>query len=267
MPSGAPPSGWEARRSSPQNSRHRRWKPWILIAATILCGAAGFAYSTAQQTLYASTSSVLYLPTPGSSTKSVAGDWGITRAPLAESTEFAGLVLRSLNPRIPGLTPSQLQKQTTVAAIPAGNGLQFTVSDPKSLGAQRLADGYSSEFPVYLAAHTPNPELQSTIVGLNDVKYKLANTPAGTSQVQIVEWRANEILYTAKIKEIEATVVPTRLTSTLPHPGSSPVQTQPNTARTIAIGALIGFVFGTLLTLLLYIFNSGAPTPPRAVVG
>ena len=131
-----------------------------------------------------------------------------------------------------------------------------------------LADAYSSEFPVYLAAHTPNPDAASPrSVGLNDVKYKLANTPAGTSQVQIVEWRANEILYNAKIKEIEATVVPTRLTSTLPHPGSSPVQTQPNTARTIAIGALIGFVFGTVLTLLMYIFNTGAPTPPRAVVG
>ena len=36
----------------------------------------------------------------------------------------------------------------------------------------------------------------------------------------------------------------------MPHPGSTPVQTQPKATRTIAIGAFIGFVFGIMLAFL-----------------
>ncbi len=59
-------------------------RKWIVILVTILFGVAGFLYSMHQQKLYASTSSVLYIPSPtasGSSTKGVASDWGITYAP------------------------------------------------------------------------------------------------------------------------------------------------------------------------------------------
>ncbi len=96
-------------------------RKWIVILVTILFGVAGFLYSMHQQKLYASTSSVLYIPSatsPGSSTKGVASDWGITYAPLAESTVFAAQVLRSLKVPIAGLSPTQLQKDTTVTAIP-----------------------------------------------------------------------------------------------------------------------------------------------------
>lgn len=250
---------------------YRRWKPWIVVAATILCGVAGFAYSAQQQTLYGSTSAVLYLPNPGttggSSTKGIAGEWGVTYAPFAESTEFAALVLHSLNPPIPGLTSTQLQNHTTVVSIPAGDGLEFTVSDAKSLDAQMLANAYSREFPVYLAAHTPNPTLQAATSHLNDVRFKIANAPVGTPQTQIIQWKTIGALYEAKIKEIEATTVPTRVTSTVPHSASAPVQTQPNTVQTIAVGALIGFLFGTVLMLIVYLLDTGAPSPPRAVAG
>ena len=111
--------------------------------------------------------------------------------------------------------------------------------------------------------------LESGIHGVccDAVEFKLANTPATTSQSQVVEWKATEALFEAKIKEIEGTTVPAQITSTVAHPGSSPVQTQPNTPRMIALGALIGFALGAMLTLIRYISDGGAPAPPRAVVG
>ena len=39
-------------------------RKWIVILVTILFGVAGFLYSMHQQKLYASTSSVLYIPSP-----------------------------------------------------------------------------------------------------------------------------------------------------------------------------------------------------------
>ncbi len=87
---------------------HRRWNPWIVIAATILFGVVGFAYSTQQPKLYASTSSVLYNPSAAatsSSSNGAANNWGATYTPFAQSTDVATQVLQSLHPSIPGLTP------------------------------------------------------------------------------------------------------------------------------------------------------------------
>ena len=94
-----------------------------------------------------------------------------------------------------------------------------------------------------------------------------ANAPVGTPQTQIIQWKNYRGPYEAKIKEIEATTVPTRVTSTVPHSASAPVETQPNTVQTIAVGALIGFLFGTVLMLIVYLLDTGAPSPPRAVAG
>ncbi len=65
-----------------------------------------------------------------------------------------------------------------------------------------------------------------------------------------MQWTTNKALYLQKIAEIKATTIPTEITSTVPHPGSAPVQTQPKATRTIAIGAFIGLVFGIMLAFL-----------------
>ena len=169
---------------------YRRWNPWIVIVATVVCAVAGFAYSTQETAIYASTSSVLYIPSSGTassgpSNNQAASDWGNIYAPLAESTEFGARVLQSLPVPIAGLTARQLQKDTTVAVIPSGNGLNFALNNATSLNAIILADAYSAQFPIYLAAHTANPELARAIQqNLDNVRFKLANAPRTIATVQ-----------------------------------------------------------------------------------
>ncbi len=129
-------------------------RKWIVILVTILFGVAGFLYSMHQTKLFASTSSVLYSNTAatGSSNGEGAGErlGNHEFAVRPVRRRFATQVLQSLHPSIPGLTATQLVHQTTIAAIPTGNGLQFTVTNPSSLNAVRLANGYTTQFPIYL---------------------------------------------------------------------------------------------------------------------
>ena len=156
---------------------HRRWNPWIVIAATILCGVAGFAYSTHQPKLYASTSSVLYNPRRGQRARP--GAWpAIGEQLLAVRPVHRG---RHAGPREPASEHSGADANATrrarpsIAAIPTGNGLSFTVTNPSSLDAVRLANAYTIQFPIYLAKNTPDPDLIQMQQGLAAVKLKLAS--------------------------------------------------------------------------------------------
>ncbi len=251
---------------------HRRWNPWIVIAATILFSVAGFAYSTQQQKLYASTSTVLYIPSAGGSSNSSDGqanNWGATTAPFAQSTEVATQVLQRLHPSIPGLTPTQLSHETSIAAIPTGNGLSFTVTNPSSLNAVRLANAYTIQFPIYLAKNTPDPDLIQMQQGLAAVKLKLAAATSTTPQATLDKWRASRLAFESAITVHNQTTIsnPSQITSTVVRTASAPTQTQPQATRMIAIGGLIGLVLGTVLMLVLYLRDTGTPAPPRALAG
>lgn len=230
-------------------------RKWIVILVTILFGVAGFLYSMHQTKLFASTSSVLYSNTAASgssSAKGQASDWGITNLPFAQSTEVATQVLESLHPTIPGLTATQLVHQTSIAAIPTGNGLSFTVTNPSSLDAVRLANAYTIQFPIYLAKNTPDPDLIQMQQGLAAVKLKLASATSTTPQATIDKWTASRAAFEAAITVHNQTAIanPSQITSTVVRTASAPTQTQPKPARTIAIGAFIGFVFGIMLAFL-----------------
>ena len=230
-------------------------RKWIVILVTILFGVAGFLYSMHQTKLFASTSSVLYSNTAASgssSAKGQASDWGITNLPFAQSTEVATQVLESSHPTIPGLTATQLVHQTSIAAIPTGNGLSFTVTNPSSLDAVRLANAYTIQFPIYLAKNTPDPDLIQMQQGLAAVKLKLASATSTTPQATIDRWTASRAAFEAAITVHNQTAIanPSQITSTVVRTASAPTQTQPKPARTIAIGAFIGFVFGIMLAFL-----------------
>jgi Mrp family chromosome partitioning ATPase len=225
-------------------------RKWIVILVTILFGVAGFLYSMHQQKLYASTSQVLYTGvSSSSSTKGTASDWGIAQVPLAQSADFAATVLAKAK-ITPAMTPAQLQNETAVTAIPSGTGIQFTVTNPNENNAKTLAGTYSSQYPIYLAAHTPYKKLDDVTSALKLLRYKIANPPADATPGQKQKWATNEILLTAKQQSIKSTTDPLQLTSTSPGKPSAPVQTQPKATRTIAIGAFIGFVFGIMLAFL-----------------
>ena len=250
---------------------HRRWNPWIVIAATVLCGVAGFAYSTHQPKQFASTSSVLYNPAAGggSSSRGLASDWGSNYEPFAQSTEVAARVLESLRPSIPRLTPTQLARKTSIAVIPTGNGLSFTVTDLSSLDAVRLANAYTIQFPIYLAKNTPDPDLIQMQQGLAAVKLKLASATSATPQATIDKWAASRAAFEAAITVHNQTAIanPSQITSTVVRTASAPTQTQPKPIRTMATGALIGFAIGTVLAFILYLFDTRPTAAPRAVAG
>ncbi len=122
-------------------------RKWIVLIVTLLVGGAAAIYAKHEQTLYSSTSTVVFNPganatsTSATSKSGQAGNWGAQYLDLADSQDFYQLtitrhVTRRCTRRQP---PSDLQNQTKVAATSDGNGLQFTVSDPSAARAQTIA--------------------------------------------------------------------------------------------------------------------------------
>ncbi len=102
----------------------------------------------------------------------------------------------------------------------------------------------------YLARNTPNPVLDAKESALQLLELKIANPPLNATTTDKQHWNETRRLLVAKIAAIKFTTDPEKLTSTLPRAANTPVQTQPKPARTIAIGAFIGFVFGIMLAFL-----------------
>ena len=112
-------------------------RKWIVILVTILFGVAGLPVLDAsarscmrRRRRFCTTPA----PRPRAARRGHASDWGLQYAPFAQSSDFAAQVVKAAHV-IPALTATQLMHNTTIAPIPAGNGLQFTVSNPSALNA------------------------------------------------------------------------------------------------------------------------------------
>jgi capsular exopolysaccharide synthesis family protein len=146
---------------------------------------------------------------------------------------------------------NHLVSVTKFAAIPAGNGFTFTVSDPDAGHALALANGYALSFPPYLFKNSSNPKLASDLAAQHKIQTKLKNAAAlGLTADDIAKYRANLVNVNADIAYLANPADFQQATSTQTRTATGATQTQPQTSRTILIGAFIGFVFGILLAFL-----------------
>jgi capsular exopolysaccharide synthesis family protein len=252
-------------------------RKWIVLIVTLLVGGAAAIYAKHQQTLYSSTSTVVFNPQAQSTTATgqaaksgAVGVWGSNNLDNAETNAFYKDALARLHPTgTLARSASDLEGQTSVSATPSGNGIQFKVSDPSRGNAQVLAGALAQEFPVFI--QTPDPALtasQNQLVNLkleqsNPQKYgpfvkplvqdpntggpkvntaALANVPA---QIDVVLTRIATLE-----KQAGDPTHAELITSTSVNPASAAVQTQPAVTKTVVIGLFAGFILGVILAFL-----------------
>jgi capsular exopolysaccharide synthesis family protein len=243
-------------------------RKWIVIIVTLLVGGAAAIYAKHQQTLYASTATVVFnpganaSPTSPTSKSGQAGNWGAQYLDLANSQDFYRLTIARMSPQLsPAATAADLQQQTKVAATADGNGLQFTVSDPSGARAQTIASALARWFPAEIDGNPPLTKAQATIAQLkvriatrttilagqtppvtcaNDPKCLLLQTQLATTNELAVGYQNSP----------PSSDVAAAATSTKPGPASTAVQTQPAVTKTVVIGLFAGFILGVILAFL-----------------
>jgi capsular exopolysaccharide synthesis family protein len=251
-------------------------RKWIVIIVTLLVGGAAAIYAKHEQTLYASTATVVFNPqaqsttATGSAAKSGAvGVWGANNLDNANTNAFYQDALNRLHPTgTLARKASDLEGQTSVSATPSGNGIQFKVSDPSRGNAQILAGALAQEFPVFI--QTPSTQLTDLQNQLTNLQQQEKDPQKYGPYLKPLQLNANgqpkvdtgavaalpahiEIAQTniAGLKAQAADPAHAELvTSTSVNPASTAVQTQPAVTKTVVIGLFAGFILGVILAFL-----------------
>jgi capsular exopolysaccharide synthesis family protein len=256
-------------------------RKWIVLLVTLLLAGAATLYAKHQQTLYSATATVIYNPQGATalqlqnnkSITNAAGTWATGSLDPASTTDFVGYVLGRFP--VKGKTSAGVRAQTTTVVTPSGGGLSFTVADPSSRTAMVLANNLAQGFPMYL----DNLQLQGQIA--TETKLITADTaiirnPAGYNFVlknkdgSIQTKNGKPVPDTARIngktndrltKQTKLNSLKTQVKSlnsqtsdinqhTVTQLSAGATQTQPQVAKTVAIGAFIGLVLGMFLAFL-----------------
>ncbi len=259
-------------------------RKWIVLLVTLLLAGAATLYAKHQQTLYSATSQVLYSPTSAPATQQAnnkslsgnAGAWANSNVALASSQTFDRYVLGRL--KLADRTPADLQAQTTVAVDATGNNLIVTVSDPNQGTATRLAAAIANSFPMFLVSQGVQATITKDqglilqdIAALQGPKAEIA---AGlimmSAGAPVLDKNGNEQIDPAKVGKTKldlankrniiaqdqaklTNLTPTQagdIEYTVAEPSTGATQTQPQVAKTVAIGAFIGLVLGMFLAFL-----------------
>lgn len=240
----------------------RRW--WLAVLVALVVPTAAYYFSSTQEQLYTASAKVLVsnrnpLPTSlgGGQVSNNAADAARnleTLAQVAELPTVASRTIQSLG--VTGLTPVVLLGETAVSADPNANILAFQVTNDDSALAMRLANEYANQFIRYstsLQAAVIEKALASLSTRIKTLRHTLQRQ---SSKNQSPTARQQFGVLLSKQQDLQ---------SALALPGGMVVQfatsahqTQPKTRRNVALGLLLGLLFGAGWAFLCYALDSHA---------
>ena len=250
-------------------------RKWIVLLVTVMVTAAAVGFSERQQKLYGATSQLVNTSaaaTSSSGKNAPTNAWSAAHAPLLATTQAAAWVVNKSG--LKGLSPEQLLSETKVAADPLVDAIDFTVTDPNSATAQRLANLWAVQSGSY-ANNLDQAGVQASIRNL--VKQQnlaqalsqayLDNKTLGHTTVTVtvnVDGQtitrtltpASAAGYAAQVNADKNKIVQKRLSTTsvsnqlAPKAAQPASQTQPKTSRNAAIGLVLGLILGIILAFL-----------------
>ena len=238
-------------------------RKWIVLLVTVLMTVSAVAYSKNQTPKYQATAELLS-PIPVASASKSGISWSVQHAPLADTLRIANLVITGNEPPLPklppdvivnapnfpphpaaGLTGDELLHSTTVVPNPTSDGIDFTVTNPDPIAAERLATAWAVTYGNYVAYQNIQQSVNKFITIDSQVEPQFY-TPGATPPV----------LTQAEKDAIAAQAAPVRnaLLTAPPPPefqaASNSNQTQPQTTRNTIIGLVLGLVLGVILAFL-----------------
>ncbi len=121
-------------------------RKWIALLVTVMVTAAAIGFSERQQKLFAATSQLVNTTSTTSSAvakNSSGNSWSTSYTPLLDTVRAANFVVKRSG--LTGITGAELLAETTIAADPNVDAIDFTVSDTNPLTAQKLATAWARE--------------------------------------------------------------------------------------------------------------------------
>ncbi len=238
-------------------------RKWIVLLVTVLMTVSAVAYSKNQTPKYQATAELLS-PIPVASASKSGISWSVQHAPLADTLRVANLVITGNEPPLPklppdvivnapqfpphpadGLTAQQLYNATAVVPNATSDGIDFTVTNPDPIAAERLATAWAVTYGNYVAYQNIQQSVDKFITIDSQVEPQFY-APGATPPV----------LTQAEKDAIAAQAAPVRnaLLTAPPPPefqaASNSNQTQPQTTRNTIIGLVLGLVLGVILAFL-----------------
>jgi Mrp family chromosome partitioning ATPase/capsular polysaccharide biosynthesis protein len=234
----------------------RRW--WLVLLIALAVPAAAYYFSTKQEKLYTASAEVLVssqnpLPT------SLGGGQGTndsldaarnldTLARVAEVPTVASLTLQSLG--VTSINSTTLRAETTVSADPNSDILTFQVTNRSPALAVRLANGYAQQFINYRTS-LQTAVITNALVGLSARIKALQHTLTGRSpQSQSVTVRQQLGVLLSNQQDLQSARALQGGNLLVVQSATSAPQTQPKTARNVALALLLGLVLGLGLAFM-----------------
>ena len=231
-------------------------RKWIALLVTVMVTAAAIGFSERQQKLFAATSQLVNTTSTTSSAaakNSSGNSWSTSYTPLLDTVRAANFVVKRSG--LTGITGAELLAETTIAADPNVDAIDFTVSDTNPLTAQKLATAWSRETNLY-----------SNLLNKIGLKATIAQETKSLDHYNAIITKSIAhpgsvlpgTLTLAKAQAASLTATIAKKTTTLQNSGlqlvsrgaQSANQTQPKTTRNAAIGLVLGLILGIILAFL-----------------
>jgi polysaccharide biosynthesis transport protein len=218
-----------------------RRRKWLVLAALLIAPAIAYALTARQTTHYQSSAQVLLL-TPTTATVSTQSspfqqmlipNTFDTQIALARSTPVAELAVAHGHL---GLSPDSLLAETAVSFSPSGSIATFTATTSDAASAPQIANAYAYAYVHY--------RQKSETSGLRAVEKTLVARLAKTHG-------AARLALAAELQQVEAERAVPVADARIFQAASGAAASRPPLKRNVALGLVLGLVFGLGLAFLL----------------
>jgi capsular exopolysaccharide synthesis family protein len=235
-------------------------RKWIVLLVTVMVTAAAIGFSERQQKLYSATSQLVNTSSSSgaSGTKGSTGNtWSSSHAPLLDTLRAANFIVKAST--LSGISGSQLLNETTVVPDPSIDAVDFTVSDPNPITAQKLSNAWVQFGGSYSTVVLDQAELRASIKSLQQtiqantakIAQNKASTTLSADEIKAAndaltqQNKADALLLTNKLSQLHSSGLPL-----ISRGAQTASQTQPKTSRNALIGLVLGLILGVILAFL-----------------
>ncbi len=236
-------------------------RKWIVLLVAVMVTAAAIGFSERQQKLYAASSQLVNTTVAAQSSNgknTATNAWSSAHAPLFATLRGAQWVITKGH--LKGISAQQLLSETKVTADPVVDAVDFTVTDPNSQSATKLANvwaTYGGSFSNFL----DQQPIEQSITHLQDqfnsvsaeiTAYQDAHNSGTTPAITAAQFKSDIGLQTAYGQSIQKKKVQLQNSGVqlAPKGAQTATRTQPQTTRNAAIGLVLGLILGIILAFL-----------------
>jgi succinoglycan biosynthesis transport protein ExoP len=225
----------------------------VIIVSTLLTLIAALAYSTSQAAVYEASASVLVTQGGAASILSDIPSLAPTGDPerlAATHVNLARLPIvarRTVNAAALDESAGEFLGRATVSAEPDADILRFTVGDAVPEQARRLATIYAQQFTRY------RNELD--LAAIRSTRATITRSLARLAQ----QGQQGSALYAElrqAVQRLDAAVAVQGSAAVVVQPAISAVQVEPRTKRNVALGIVLGLLWGIALAFLIERFDT-----------